>query len=41
MSKWTDIRDSVVLPLVINGAIWAVKFVLNKSTATNSTAGLQ
>ncbi|MCB5702776.1 hypothetical protein LIQ46_07725 [Megasphaera elsdenii] len=38
---WNMLRDRIVLPLVINGAIWAVKFVLNKSTATNSTAGLQ
>ncbi|WP_296822631.1 hypothetical protein [uncultured Megasphaera sp.] len=30
---WNVIRDRFVLPLLINGAIWAVKFVLNKSTA--------
>lgn len=28
---WNAIRDKFVLPLFINGAIWAVKFVLSKS----------
>lgn len=29
---WNAIRDKFVLPLLINGTIWAVKFVLSKST---------
>lgn len=28
---WNAIRDKFVLPLLINGTIWAVKFVLRKS----------
>lgn len=28
---WSAIRDKFVLPLLINGTIWAIKFVLNKS----------
>lgn len=28
---WNAIRDKFVLPLLINGTIWAVKFVLSKS----------
>lgn len=34
---WNAIRDKFVLPLLINGTIWAVKFVLSKSTSTTST----
>lgn len=30
-SGWTKIRDSIVLPLVINGGIWFVKYVLSKT----------
>lgn len=34
---WNAIRDKFVLPLLINGTIWAVKFVLSKSnTSTNA-----
>lgn len=29
---WNKIRDQFVLPLLINGTLWAVKFVLSKST---------
>lgn len=29
---WNKIRDQFVLPLLINGTIWAVKLVLSKST---------
>lgn len=33
---WNMLRDKIVLPLVINGAIWAVKFALSKTmTAQN------
>ncbi|WP_337506657.1 hypothetical protein [Megasphaera sp.] len=28
---WVKVRDGIVLPLVINGAIWAVKFALSKT----------
>lgn len=28
---WNMIRDKIVLPLFINGAIWAIKFALSKS----------
>ncbi len=28
---WNAIRDKFVLPLLINGTIWTVKFVLSKS----------
>lgn len=28
---WNMLRDKIVLPLVINGAIWAVKFALSKT----------
>lgn len=28
---WNILRDKIVLPLVINGAIWAVKFALSKT----------
>lgn len=31
---WNAIRDKFVLPLLINGTIWAVKFVLSKSNAS-------
>lgn len=33
---WNAIRDKFVLPLLINGTIWAVRFVLNKSTTENN-----
>ena len=29
---WNMIRDKFVLPLLINGVIWAVKLTLSKST---------
>lgn len=29
---WNALRDKIVLPLLINGAIWAMKIVLSKST---------
>ena len=29
---WNKIRDQFVLPLLINGTIWAVKLVLSRST---------
>lgn len=35
---WNAIRDKFVLPLLINGTIWAVKFVLSKSTTTSTNA---
>ncbi|WP_287055463.1 hypothetical protein [Megasphaera sp.] len=31
---WNAIRDKIILPLLINGSIWAVKLVLSKSTPT-------
>lgn len=31
---WSAIRDKFVLPLLINGTIWVIKFVLSKSTIT-------
>lgn len=36
---WNAIRDKFVLPLLINGVIWAIKLVLAKSTtqASNTT----
>lgn len=30
---WNAIRDKFVLPLLINGTIWGIKFVLIKSTS--------
>lgn len=30
---WNKIRDSIVLPLVINGSIYVIKYILNKTTA--------
>lgn len=33
---WNAIRDKFVLPLLINGTIWAVKFVLSKSTTSTN-----
>lgn len=30
---WNAIRDKFVLPLLINGAIWGIKFVMSKSTS--------
>lgn len=37
---WNAIRDKFVLPLLINGVIWAIKLVLAKSTTqqTDTTA---
>lgn len=29
---WNAIRDKFVLPLLINGTIWAIKLVLSKAT---------
>lgn len=29
---WNKLRDSIVLPLIINGAIYIIKYVLNKTT---------
>lgn len=33
---WNAIRDKFVLPLLINGVIWAIKLVLAKSTTQAS-----
>lgn len=33
MSKWTDIRDGVVLPLIMQGGVYVVKLVLSKTVA--------
>lgn len=33
---WNMLRDKIVLPLVINGAIWAVKFALSKTMPTQN-----
>lgn len=30
-SGWNKLRDGIVLPLVINGAIYVVKYVLSKT----------
>ena len=30
---WNAIRDKFVLPLLINGTIWGIKFVMSKSTS--------
>ena len=35
---WNMVRDKFVLPLLINGVIWAVKLVLSKSTTTTQPA---
>lgn len=32
-SGWSAIRDKFVLPLLINGTIWGIKFVMSKSTS--------
>lgn len=34
---WNAIRDKFVLPLLINGTIWAIKLVLAKSTTQTDT----
>lgn len=34
---WNAIRDKFVLPLLINGPIWAIKLVLAKSTTQTDT----
>lgn len=33
---WCAIRDRFVLPLLINGTIWVIKFVLSKSTTAEN-----
>ena len=33
---WNKLRDGIVLPLVINGAIYVVKYVLSKTTKTQA-----
>ena len=33
---WCMVRDKFVLPLLINGTIWAIKLVLAKSTPTTT-----
>lgn len=33
---WNMLRDKVFLPLVINGAIWAIKYALNKTVPTTT-----
>lgn len=33
---WNMLRDKVVLPLVINGAIWAIEYALNKTVPTTA-----
>jgi len=35
-SGWSAIREKFVLPLLINGTIWAIKFVLSKSTTAEN-----
>lgn len=32
-SGWSKARDLIILPLVINAAIWLIKLVFSKSTA--------
>ena len=32
-SGWSKARDLIILPLVINTAIWLIKLVVSKSTA--------
>lgn len=34
---WCMVRDKFVLPLMINGILWAVKLVLAKSTPATAT----
>lgn len=34
---WNMVRDKFVLPLLINGAIWAVKLTLSKATTPSQT----
>lgn len=34
---WNAIRDKFVLPLLISGTIWAIKFVLSKSTTAENS----
>ena len=44
---WNMVRDKFVLPLLINGVLWAVKLILSKSTQpaaqpeVQTTAGQQ
>ncbi len=33
---WNMIRDRIILPLVINGILWAVKFALSKTMPSQS-----
>lgn len=33
---WNAIRDKFVLPHLINGTIWSIKFVLSKSTTAEN-----
>ncbi|MCI7200425.1 hypothetical protein MR524_06085 [Megasphaera elsdenii] len=33
---WNAIRDRFVLPLLINGTVWTIKFVLSKSTTAEN-----
>lgn len=35
---WNKIRDQFVLPLLINGTIWAVKLVLSNSSVADNVA---
>lgn len=35
---WCKIRDAIVLPLLMQGAVKAVKFVLNKTVAQTTAA---
>lgn len=40
-SGWNAVRDKFVLPLLINGTIWAVKLVLSKSTTASAQPATQ
>lgn len=31
---WDKARDGIILPLLINGAIWLTKYILNKTIPT-------
>jgi hypothetical protein len=33
---WNKLRDGIILPLVINGAIYVVKYVLSKTTTAQA-----
>lgn len=37
-SGWCKIRDAIVLPIVLQGGVWVVKFVLSKTVKATAAA---